>query len=285
MVTRRSSFVGPFLYGFAWAVVAPAVLLLWAVATENVVTLPAIHSPLAGGALALAGAALMALGMGALKVYGHGLPMNAYPPPDYVARGIYGWVSHPIYVGFIVLAAGAAAAFGSASGLWLVTPAAALALLALVLGYEAPDLARRFGPAVQPPRLSLPRTGDGAPGVWERVSVYLLVLLPWLLAYQAVQFFGVPADAALSYFPFEAEWPVIEWTEAIYASTYLLVLVTPLVVRSRPALRRFAVTGLIASAAVTLIYFAVPLVAPPRPLEPTTVLGRLAALERSMSGA
>ncbi|HWI65217.1 MAG TPA: prolipoprotein diacylglyceryl transferase family protein, partial [Symbiobacteriaceae bacterium] len=47
----------------------------------------------------------------------------------------------------------------------------------------------------------------------------------------------------------------------------------------------FAVTGLIASAAVTLIYFAVPLVAPPRPLEPTTVLGRLAALERSMSGA
>lgn len=285
MVTRRLPFIGPVLYGVAWAVVAPAILLWWAIATESAVPLPAVHSPLAGGLLAAAGAAMMALGIGALAVFGKGLPMNAYPPPHYVARGIYGWVSHPIYVGFIVLSAGAAVAFGSASGLWLVTPAAALALAALVFGYEGPDLSHRFGHQVQPPRLALPRAGDGAPSPWERAAVYLLVLLPWLLVYEAVQLFGVPRDAVSSYLPFEYGWPVIEWTEAIYASTYLLVIVTPLAVKTRQALRRFTVTGLIATAAVTFIYITVPLAAEPRQFEPTTLLGHLTAFERTLSGA
>lgn len=285
MVSRRTFPLGPILYGVAWCVLAPAVLLWWAVATAGAVPLPAVHSPAGGGALAIGGALLLALGMGALKVYGRGLPMNAYPPPKYVARGIYGWISHPIYVGFVLLAAGASIFTGSVSGLWLVTPSAGLALAALVLGYEAHDLRRRFGALVHRPRLALPGTAEGAPEPWERLSVYLLVLLPWLLAYEAVQLFGTPPDAISSYFRFEAGWPVIEWTEAIYASTYLLIMATPLLVKTRPALRQLVLTGLIATAAVTLIYVAVPLVAEPRPFEPTTVLGRLLALERSISGA
>jgi len=76
---------------------------------------------------------------------------------------------------------------------------------------------------------------------------------------------------------------VIEWTEAIYGSVYLLVVAAPFVVKTRVALRHMAVTGLIATAAVCLIYLTIPIVAPPRPFEPTNLLGRALQVERAMS--
>jgi protein-S-isoprenylcysteine O-methyltransferase Ste14 len=281
MVTLRLR-VGPVLYGVLWALVAPALLLGWAVATEPLVPLPPLHAPLAGGLLAAVGLLLMAAGMTALAVDGGGLPMNAYPPPRLVVTGVYRLTPHPIYVGFVLIAFGASLVSGSASGLWLVAPAAALALTALVLGYERHDLRQRLGEP-RTARLSLPRRGDGTPTGWERASVYVLVLLPWLLLYEAVHYAGVPRDAVASHLPFERGWPVLEWTEAVYASAYVMILATPLLVRSRAALRQFAVTGLLATALVTFVYILVPLVAPPRPFEPTTVLGRVLAYERSLS--
>jgi protein-S-isoprenylcysteine O-methyltransferase Ste14 len=281
MVTLRLR-LGPVLYGMLWALVAPVLLLGWAVATEPLVPLPPLHAPLAGGMMAAIGLLLMAAGMTALAVNGGGLPMNAYPPPRLVVAGVYRLMPHPIYVGFILIAFGASLISGSASGLWLVAPAAALALTALVLGYERHDLRRRLGEPL-PARLSLPRRGDGSATGWERASVYVLVLLPWLLLYEAVHYAGVPRDAMSSHLPFERGWPVLEWTEAVYASAYIMILATPLLVRSRASLRRFAVTGLFATAVVTFVYILVPLVAPPRPFEPTTVLGRVLAFERSLS--
>jgi protein-S-isoprenylcysteine O-methyltransferase Ste14 len=282
MVNRRWTRPAPLLYGLAWAVAAPALLVVWAVATADLVPLPPIRSALAGPLLGGVGLLLMASAMAALAVHGGGPPMNAYPPPRLVTRGPYRWTGHPIYIGFILLAAGVSVFTGSASGLWLVTPVAALALAALVLGYERHDLRQRFG-AMPRPLLSLPAARAGTATSAERASIYVLVLLPWLLAYEALHVIGVPRDAIPSHFAFERGWPVLEWTEAIYASAYAMILLTPLLVRSRPALRRFALMGLMATALVTFIYILVPLVAPPRPFEPTTALGRLLALERSVS--
>jgi prolipoprotein diacylglyceryltransferase/protein-S-isoprenylcysteine O-methyltransferase Ste14 len=282
MVMRGAIRIGPLLYGTAWAAVAPALLVAWAVATADMVPLQAVHAPVAGAGLALAGLTLLAAGIHALAVHGGGLPMNAYPPPRFVATGVYAWISHPIYVGFVVLAFGASLATGSASGLWLVSPVAALALTALVLGYERHDLLRRFGPRT-PPRIALPAARPGTASTAERISIYLLVLLPWLLAYEALHVIGVPRDAIVSHLPFEDAWPVVEWTEIIYVSAYAMILATPFLVRSRQALRQFAVTGLLATAIVTFIYVLVPLIAPPRPFEPTTLAGRLLAVERSLS--
>jgi protein-S-isoprenylcysteine O-methyltransferase Ste14 len=281
VVTPRWT-VGPVLYGAAWVVLAPALLLWWAAATADEVPLPALHSLPAGAIVAGAGLVLILRGMLDLRVRGGGLPMNAYPPPRYVAAGVYRWIAHPIYVGATAVVAGTATATGSASGLWLVTPVTALALAALVLGYERHDLRRRFGEGVHRPLLALPRAGDGPAERWERLSVYLLVLLPWLLVYEAVHQLGVPADALPSHLPFERDLPVVEWTEAVYASAYVLVLATPLLLRSRPALRRFAVLGLLSTVTVTLIYLTVPLVAPPRPFDPSSALGRLLAFERTL---
>ncbi len=152
---------GKILYGSFFAVVLPALLVLWARAAAPNVGLPAVHSPL-GWAAAAAGLALVLWATAALAIWGRGLPMNAYPPPVFVARGPYALVAHPIYLGFVVACAGCAVGAGSAAGLWLVTPAAALGCAALVLGYEGPDLDSRFG-ARPRPLLGLPGCGRGAP--------------------------------------------------------------------------------------------------------------------------
>ncbi len=124
------------LYAAVFVVVLPLLLLIWAVRTTMVVALPPVHSLTWGLAAAVFGLLLMAMGMAALWRLGGGLPMNAFPPSRYVSGGMYSVLSHPIYVGFAFVSVGVAIASGSASGLWLVSPAVILASAALVLGYE-----------------------------------------------------------------------------------------------------------------------------------------------------
>ncbi len=223
MAVARST-IGKLLYGVLFVVALPVILVLWAAATQDSVSLPVLPYAWAGQ-------------------LGHGLPMNPYPPSHYVMRGIYRYLAHPIYIGFILVCIGVAMHFGSSSGLWLVTPMVALGTAALVLGYERHDLRARFGDAVRNPLIALPPDEVSSPTAWDRVSVFLLVFLPWSVAYELVYRLGVPPDAIVVHFSFERSWPVLEWTEAMYGSVYLFVISAPLLVRTRRALRRFAVTG------------------------------------------
>jgi protein-S-isoprenylcysteine O-methyltransferase Ste14 len=278
------STVGKLAYGFLFVVAVPALLLGWAAAAAPVVPLPVIPYPEGGYVLLAFGVALIAAGMVALMVHGRGLPMNPFPPTEYVRRGIYRYTAHPIYVGFVSACLGVAIFMESPSGIWLVTPMVALAAAALVLGFERHDLRRRFGPeAIHRPLISLPPDGPNPPSGWNRASIYILVLIPWSVAFEAVYRLGVPADAVVAYLPFENDWPVLEWTEAVYGSIYLFVLAAPLIVPTQRALRRLAMLGLISTAVVTLIYLTVPLIAPPRPFEPQTFLGHALMFERAMS--
>ncbi|HET7039073.1 MAG TPA: prolipoprotein diacylglyceryl transferase family protein, partial [Gemmatimonadales bacterium] len=271
-------------YGAAFVVGVPALMIWWAGATDSIVTLPPLPYPWAGWPAAGLGLALMLAGMYALARHGRGLPMNAFPPRHFVTQGAYGWLRHPIYVGFGLVALGVAVGTASPAGTWLVTPVTLLALAALVMGYERHDLRRRFGDASRyRPRLALPPGDDARPGAWDRVSVYALVLVPWSAAFEAVYRLGLPRDAVSAYLPFETGWPVLQWSEAVYGSAYLLVLAAPLVVPTRRALRHLALTGLVATAAVTLVYLVVPLVAPPRPFVAQGVLGRMLRFEQAMS--
>jgi protein-S-isoprenylcysteine O-methyltransferase Ste14 len=275
---------GKVLYALLFVLVAPAVLVGWALATDSIVPLPSI--PYGWSALipVVVGLALLVAGIAALVTYGQGLPMNPYPPPRYVTRGIYRFTPHPIYLGFVMACFGAAIYLQSPAGIWLVSPMVALALTALVLGYERHDLRRRFAvETIQKPLVSLPPDSPDPPTRWDRASFYLLVLIPWSAAFEAVYRLGIPVDAVVTHLPIENDWPVLEWTEAIYGSIYIFVLATPLILRRRRDLRRLAEMGLISTALVTLIYLTVPLVAPPRPFEPRTFLGHALMFERSMS--
>lgn len=275
---------GKVLYALLFVLLAPAALVGWAVATQSIVLLPTIPYGWAALIPVSIGLVLMVAGMAAIVTYGKGLPMNPYPPPLYVTRGIYRFTPHPIYLGFVMTCFGMAIFVESPAGIWLVSPMVTLALTALVLGYERHDLRRRFGAkAIRKPLVSLPPDRPDAATTWDRASIYLLVLIPWSVAFEAVYRLGVPADAVVAHLPFENDWPVLEWTEAIYGSIYVLVLATPLILRTRRDLRRLAEMGLISTALVTLIYLTVPLVAPPRPFEPRTFLGHALMFERSMS--
>jgi len=242
--------LGKWIYGALFVVLLPAALAAWATSTKNIVILPAIHSVPFGWTAASIGALLLLLGMAQLWTYGGGLPMNAYPPPRYVTRGIFRLLPHPIYTGFSILCAGISIAVGSSSGLWLVTPIVALGCAALVLGYERHDLRERFGSV---PASLLPKAGASTPSGADRLACYLLVLLPWLVLYGAV----------LAVLPFEQRLPVLEWEEIFYAATFVLTALAPLFAATRSDLRTFSVRGLAAMLVAFLLYLVFPLKALP----------------------
>lgn len=275
---------GRIVYGLIFVALIPAALAAWAHALGPLVSLPVVHSLPAGAALAATGLALMVAATIELATQGGGLPMNAYPPPRLVRSGIFRWLRNPIYLGFAVAVAGLAIAAGSAAGVWIVTPVAALGAAALWFGYERHALLTRFGPtALERPLLSFP-PATAEPAKWsDRVAVILWVMAPWLLAWLAVQRLGPARDAFGLVLPFERGWPVLQASELIYVSTYLFVPLTPLVIRTRRDLRRFAVSGLLATVLVTLIWLTVPAVASNRPFVPEGFWGRLLAFEQRHS--
>jgi membrane-associated phospholipid phosphatase/protein-S-isoprenylcysteine O-methyltransferase Ste14 len=272
------------MYALLFVVVVPIALVLWARAAATAVHIPAPQSTIWGTVVAAIGVAITLVGMLALWVDGGGLPMNAFPPPRFVRSGIYAVLPHPIYSGFVLTCAGLSIVLGSPSGLWLVTPCVGLACAALVLGYELPDLHLRFGDPVLSPWL--PGDDAATPGFPKRLRVYFAVLLPWLIAFGAIMLIGKPAGAVATYLPFEKHLPIVEWTELPYASTYLVVLIAPLLLPTGRALRRFAGRGMTAILFLFPLYLLLPVFVPPRPFAATTAIGNLLLLERSpYSGA
>ena len=276
--------LGKLLYGLLFVIALPTLLAVWAVKTNGLVDLRAIHSLRWGIGIAGLGALLMAQGMAALWFVGGGLPMNAFPPPRYVSSGIYRWFSHPIYLGFSLGCIGTAIAAGSASGLWLVSTSVILASAALVLGYELPEMRTRFGAAC-PGQRFLPVDDRSAPSAVERIRCYLTVLLPWFVIYEAFVFIGVPRDAKIAYLPFELHLPVLLWSEIFYGSVYITVLLVPLLVRTRHDLRLFSSRALLSMAIAFPLYLAIPLIAPARTFSATGLLGKLLNLDRSWDSA
>jgi hypothetical protein len=247
--------------------VLPVLLVLWARATADVVTLPAYGSPALAFLAAIAGGLLLLAGMWALWRHGGGLPMNAFPPPRLVTRGIYSVIPHPIYTGFCLMSLAAAMAVRSGSGLWLVCPVLSMGCASLVLGYERPDLERRFG-AAKPP---------GPP---EWVRYYLFALLPWLAIYEIGASLGVPAQALDTSLPLETRLPVWPWTEAVYASIYLAAVLAP--VLAGRGLRALTTRACIAMAVVFPIYFCFPTFAPRHAFAGDGVWAGLLGWERAL---
>ena len=275
-----SSF-GKWLYGAIFVLFVPIALTAWAMATADTVSIPAIVSPTFGLTIATAGGFLLTAGMANLWVYGGGLPMNAYPPPRYVAQGIFRLLPHPIYTGFTMLCVGVSIAVGSASGLWLVSPIVALSCAALVLGYERHDLRERFGRASMS---LLPAAGPTSPSASERLACYAFVLLPWVVLYKGVVALGTPRDAIAAWLPFERHPPVLEWSGIFYASAYVFIGLAPLFARTRDDLRTFSVRGLWAMTLAFPLLLVVPLTAPPHPFTPHKVLGHWLAWDRVLDG-
>jgi protein-S-isoprenylcysteine O-methyltransferase Ste14 len=272
--------VGKILYGLLFVVLLPVGLVAWAHATNGSVDLPTPQWPVIGWALAGIGAALVLESMRELWFRGGGLPMNAYPPVRLVSSGVYALVPHPIYVGFCAVCLGTSLAAGSSGGVWLVTPMAIVGCVALIKGYEGPALRARFADTQAAPLLRPPEDGDGPPSMRDRLVVYPLLFLPWLVLYEGWGH-AQPAGMTTLLLPGEGRWPVLEWTTVAYSLAYPVTLSVPLLVRRRVDLRAFFDAGVVAVAMVMLLYVVVPVQSPLRPLDASAPGGWLLALERS----
>lgn len=276
--------MGKLAYGVLFTALLPAALVAWAWALRESVTLPAWHEPTIGWLVLAIGVVPMMAAWVALWQLGRGLPMNAFPPERYVDRGIYGWLADPIYVGAVFISLGASVIVGSAAGLWVVTPTLAFGCATLVIGYERPDLLSRFG-HLHRVRISLPPDAD-APTSWsDTLAFWLIVLLPWLIVYEAILHLGPPAGAVEAFLPMERSWAVVEWTELIYFSSYIVVPILPLLIQRQRLLRRLTISGIVMTVVFGGLLLVVPLTAPPRAFEATTVFGRLLLWERSIESA
>jgi protein-S-isoprenylcysteine O-methyltransferase Ste14/membrane-associated phospholipid phosphatase len=283
MALKIHPVAGKVLYCLLFCVLLPFVLVAWARATNGAVDLPAVHAPAAGRAAASLGFIMLAWGMINLWIYGKGLPMNAYPPLKLVTQGIYRLTPHPIYVGACLVSIGVSIAYGSSSGLWLVSPVLLIGCIALVLGFEGEDIRARFGERKEKPLLWMPGATLEKPSLWDRISCYVLVFVPWLAVYEAMVVTGSEGAPSLfsTYLPFEKNIPVIEWTEAIYIFTYPFVIILPLVIRAKRHLRELMMAGILATAAGIFLAMVLPLWAPFREFEPRTAWGHLVKWEQA----
>ncbi len=261
---RRHQWLGVTAYGALFTLVLPSCLAAWAFALEPAVALQPLHAPVSGLAIALAGMLLMGASMLVLWRRGGGLPMSPYPPSKRAIEGPYRWIANPIYAGFTITCAGVAIHLGSAAGLYVVTPTVALAATAFVLGYERDETRRRVGPPSSQTVLRLPAAEETFPSWADRLSIYVLVLVPWIITYATVIYRGVPHDAIDTLLPIDARIPIWPWTEALYASTYLFVALVPIVARTRLQLRTFAIRGWIATVFVGSLQLLLPFVMSPR---------------------
>jgi len=233
-------------YAALFVVVLPALLAAWAHRLDALIVLPlpprALALPVTSLAVLAVGVALMLAATRDLWRFGHGLPASPFPPQRLVAEGLYRLVAHPIYVGAVCASVGVSLAARSPAGLWVVSPTLALAVVAWVMGYERDATRQRFGAATRP-LLRLPPSTDEPPSAAERMSVYVLVLAPWLVVYASVEYLGAHRGAPTS--P-----PADVWTVSGITMVSLLVLAAPLVAPRRRDLRELAVGGLVATAVI-----------------------------------
>jgi protein-S-isoprenylcysteine O-methyltransferase Ste14 len=113
-------------------------------------------------ALVVAGAVLIAAGIAVLlhafarfALEGSGTPAPVAPTERLVVGGIYRHVRNPMYVAVIAIILGQLLLFGS-PGLALYAALATAAMVAFVLIYEEPTLARRYGESYQAYRRNVP---------------------------------------------------------------------------------------------------------------------------------
>jgi protein-S-isoprenylcysteine O-methyltransferase Ste14 len=272
------------LYALPFVVVLPLLLILWAKYTGETVTIPVLFNQVSGYILLAAGAVLVISGMLHLWFYGHGLPMNAFPPEKLVTKGIFAITRHPIYSGAVLLSFGISAVTRSSSGFWLVSPMFTLMTVAYVVGFENERTRTVFGVQEYRTLLSLPAASDLPPSTAERISSYFLVFIPWLIVYEAFIYTGVPKDAIATNLPLEKNWPVWEFSELIYSLIYIFALAVPLVMTTGKKLRSFITDLWFAIIITGIIYLAFPFIVRQRPFTPHSVFGQLIMLERSFDG-
>ncbi|MDF2157091.1 prolipoprotein diacylglyceryl transferase family protein [Algoriphagus sp. CAU 1675] len=237
-------------YALTFLVLIPALLWFWAKKTEDFINLPVIDSIGSGWFLIILGGLLMLWAMYSLKKFGKGLPMNAFPPKNFVTKGPYHFLRHPIYIGFGLFLTGYFIVTQSPSGLWFVTPITLLAMVALVLGYESIDLKERFPDESFRVLLDLPENREAPASTKDR-----LVALFWAALSLGASNYIIALLVGSSTPLFGKPWVLGSISENIQFLLLptLLLLTMPFLLKRKDILRNWSYSGLIALAVSTFL--------------------------------
>ena len=271
-------------YGIVFSLLIPVLLVLWSKKLNLLYPLPILPWSGVGVLFSIIGSILIVWGMGALLVVGNGFPMNAFPPQYYVSSGIYSIIKHPIYVGFTILCFGISLYYQSPSGYWIISPLVALGCSAIVFGYEKTAIERHFGKKGNRTFIELPENSNLQRRFSDIISTVILLGIPWSLVYEAGLNWGIYWGGYDLSLPIEKTFPVITWTTFFYSLTYLLVIAVPLFSIRKKTLRRFIISGVLATIIGGLLLFTVPVIAPLKDFEHIDFWGRILLMEHKMDG-
>jgi protein-S-isoprenylcysteine O-methyltransferase Ste14 len=123
--------------------------------TVGEIGLPGLCRPL-GVAVGLIGVVILVECFARFAFVGVGTPAPVAPPRKLVASGLYRYVRNPMYVGVVALILAQAAWFGDPA-LLLYAAAVALAFHLMVVCFEEPILAAKFGADYAAYRKAVPR--------------------------------------------------------------------------------------------------------------------------------
>lgn len=275
------------IYGAVFCLGLPLLLVVWAQHTESSVQIPVPQFPYWGLILALSGFILMLWAMFGLWKLGHGLPMNAFPPQNYVTHGAYRLFRHPIYTGAALISFGLSLYFDSSSGFWLVSPLFVLFIVAYVLGFEREIIEKHFQNQPEQHRtwFDLPSNSLQALNLQQKNSLLLTVFLPWLVIYEAFIFIGSGKDVFFTEIALDQAVPFISWTVLFYIALYPLVLLLPFILPTQQQARSFALQAYTGMALIFYCYLVVPAAVDYQPITDNDIFTRLINLNRETDGA
>ncbi len=250
--------LGKFLYGALFVVGLPLVLVYWSSVLDQSITWPVPNLPFVAVVSGLVGGGLILKAMLDLYIYGHGLPMNAYPPKQLVTRGIYAWFAHPIYLGAVLLSLGLALWFRSSSGLYIVTPVLALMSLSLLFGYERLAMARLFGDSLSQyrPLFSLPVSSEEKAAWTKKIAMLIRIFLPWIVVGNLIDYARC-AEGCTGLMT--RAWEIQNGMALLWTIPYLYTAVRLLIARSESNLRQAAIAGTMATALGTYLNLILPI--------------------------
>ena len=245
----RKLAVTKLLYGLLFVGLLPLLLVIWAAKTRDVVALRTVHSLLWG---------LVTAGVGVLLMVGDSVAVAAW------RRSADECVSSPrvMFPAESTTCSPTRSMSGSRVSAW-----ESRSLSARRAGYGwyrrpwsllvRPWFSDTNSPTCMHDSVMhfqnkfLPPDDRSHPTPLERSRCYLTVLWPWFILYEAVIALGIPADAKLAYLPFESRLRVWPWTEILYGSVYVVMVLVPLKARTRHALRWFSSRALLSMVIVS----------------------------------
>ena len=110
---------------------------------------------IAGGALVVAGAAVLVHAFARFVAEGIGTPAPIAPTAHLVVGGLYRYVRNPMYLAVLAVIVGQALILSSAA-LWVYALVVAAAFVTFVKAYEEPTLLAKYGPAYDDYRRRVP---------------------------------------------------------------------------------------------------------------------------------